>query len=155
MERADPRGLLAELSKLEGKRHQSPAAKRRRHPRYVVRGDAQLAEMDRPSSNEPPQTVMLRDMGRGGIGFISERPVDVGATKRLRVIQRGYGIGDLSVIVRHCGKVKDQVYLVGTQICIDNGLMYLLGVDPGELRDADAPDGEPEAGDFLPPAEVA
>ena len=154
MDDADPKGLLAELSKLEQLRRRSAGVRRRRHPRFIVRGDAQLLAMDRPSSNEPPLTVMLRDLGRGGLGFVADRTLDAGATRRIRVMQRGYGIGELSIIVRHCRRVKDQVYLVGCQICVDNGLMYLLGVDPTAIQEGDNPATAAASAAFLPPGEV-
>ena len=149
MHGVDPQGLLDELSKLERLRQCDAGARRRRHPRFIVRGDAQLFEMDRPSSNDPPMMVMLRDLGRGGIGFVADRPQERGCTRRVRFMQRGYGIGEISIIVRHCRQV-DQIHLVGCQICIENGMMFLLGVDPTTIKEGDST----AAAAYLPPGEV-
>ena len=134
---SDPKDLLAELSRLERTRSDVTGASRRRHRRFTVRAYAELSETDRSFSNEPPATVMLRDMGRGGLGFVTDRPVEVGSLRQLRIVQHGYCVGEADIVARHCGKVTDHAYVVGCQVCLGNGLMYLMGVDPETVGDGD------------------
>jgi len=155
MTRSDPNDLLAELSRLENLRSGDCKSRRRRHPRFVVRGQAELLSADCSSSNDEPLAVMLRDMGRGGLGFISDRPIGAGSLRELRFIQRAYRVGETNVVIRHCEQVKDQVYLVGCQVCLGNGLIYLLGVDPDAVGDGDGAAIEADAAAFLPPGEIA
>ena len=157
---SDPKDLLAELSRLEqgrfgvtGPSH-NQSGSRRRHRRFAVRGYAELSETDRSFSNEPPVTVMLRDVGRGGLGFVTDRQIDVGSLRRIRFVQRGYCVGEADVVTRHCSEVTEHAYAIGCQICLGNGLMYLLGIDPETVGDGDGPDASVDSGEFLPPTDV-
>lgn len=142
------------LSRLEQVRGDKPDCRRRRHVRHVVRGEAILLEMDRTSSDEPPITVMLRDIGRGGVGFIAQRSVAVGCLKRLRLLQRDFGIGQVNVMIQHCGLVEEPVYLIGCEICFDNGQLLLLGVDPAALSAGDQAGPGRESATFLAPDDI-
>ena len=155
MVRSDPNDLLTELSRLENLRSGDSKSRRRRHPRFVVRGQAELLQADCLSANDEGLSVMLRDMGRGGLGFIADRPVAIDSVWELRFIQRAYRVGETNVVVRHCEQVKDEVYLVGCQVCMGNGLIYLLGVDPEAVGDGDGPAIETDSAAFLPPGEIA
>lgn len=155
MVRSDPNELLAELSRLENLRSGDGAARRRRHARFVVRGQAELLQADCSSSDDETLEVMLRDMGRGGLGFIADRPIGTGSLRELRFIQRAYRVGETNIVIRHCEQVKDEVYLVGCQVCLGNGLIYLLGVDPDALGDGDGPAMAADSAAFLPPGEIA
>jgi len=150
----DPKELLDELSRLEGLRSGGGRTSRRRHKRFIVRGQAELFDTDSSSSGEPPVAIMLRDMGRGGLGFVADSSVDLGSVRRLRLTQRGYCIGETSLVVRHCSQVKDQIYLVGSQICLSNGLMFLAGVDPSMVEEGGTDADAIASAAFLPPAEV-
>ncbi len=155
MDRSDPNELLAELSRLENLRSGDSKSRRRRHPRFVVRGQAELLQAHCSTFNDDPVEVMLRDMGRGGLGFIADRPITAGSLRELRFIQRTYRVGEANVVIRHCEQVKDEVYLVGCQVCLGNGLIYLLGVDPDAVDDGDGPAIEADSAAFLPPGEIA
>ena len=154
MVRSDPNELLEELTRLEKLRSGDGKSRRRRHPRFVVRGQAELLQADCLSPNDQPPSVMLRDMGRGGLGFIADSDIPADSLWELRFIQRAYRVGETNIVVRHCEQVNDNVYLVGCQVCIGNGLIYLLGVDPEAVGDGDGPAIEPDAA-FLPPGEIA
>lgn len=143
--------LLAELRKLENLRHPDARTRRRRHPRFVIRGDAELSPMDRTRIGETPLLVMLRDAGRGGIGFVCDQPLETGTIWHLRLLQHGYGVGETPVSIRHCSQINPQVHLIGSQICLDSGLMLLLGVDPTQMRKESDPQ---DVMDFVAPNEV-
>jgi hypothetical protein len=154
-----PQALLAELAKLEALRNESRAATsgQRQYQRFVVRGDAELRSMDRTCLDAAPVAVLLRDLGRGGIGFVSPIELELSSTWQICFLHRDYVIGSQGVIVRHCRKVQDGVFLIGGQFCIETGLMSLLGIDPSAIRDADIATelDEKPSNVFLPPSEVA
>jgi len=144
----DPRSLLKELNALENLRDNDVAAQRRQFKRFVIRGDAQLAEMSRVSSQSAPISVMLRDLSRGGVGFISDKPIDSGSYWTLRLMHQGYAVAETAVTVRHGRMIKEGVYLVGSQICMSHGMMVLMGVDPMET------DNSQDGASFLAPNEA-
>jgi len=152
---ADSRALLDELLKLEKLRSADSHQHRRRNQRFIVRGDAELLEMGRGRFTELPVIVVLRDMCRSGVGFVADRSLDIGSVWRLRLLQRGYDIAEVGVIIRYSQKVKDSVYLTGTQVCLRNGLIHLLGVDPTVVSEGDHPTLSSAAAAFLPPSEVS
>jgi hypothetical protein len=154
MQSSGPIRVLDVLSRLEQVCGGKQDYRRRRHARHVVRGEAILLQLDRTSSDEPPITVMLRDVGRGGVGFIAQRSVAVGSLKRLRLLQRDYGIGEVDVMIQHCALVEDPVYLIGCEVCFNNGQMLLLGVDPATISTDDQAEPGRDAASFLAPDEV-
>lgn len=149
------RQLLEELLKLEGLRNPNAGTGKRQFIRFVVRGDAEMSKMDRSRLASHPLPVQLRDLGRGGIGIVSQHEFEVDSTWRCDFIQHGYSVGQIAVIVRHCRQVRDGVNLVGLQFCMDHGLLALLGVDIQQLHDCDGPNPLGDTAQFLPPAEVA
>ena len=154
-----PQALLAELAKLEALRENNRTASgNRQFQRFVVRGDAELRSMDRTCLDAAPVPVLLRDIGRGGVGFVAPVELEVNSTWQICFLHRDYVVGTQGIIIRHCRKVQDGVFLIGSQSCLETGLIALLGVDPAAIRDADSAteggDDEPSTV-FLPPSEVA
>ncbi|MEX0655724.1 MAG: hypothetical protein WD534_08700 [Phycisphaeraceae bacterium] len=149
---SQPLDLLDELNRLESMR--TPKGQgHRRHQRFLVRADAELHPMDPSQLDRTPLEIKLRDIGRGGMGFICQTPLPQGSTWRANFIHRGYVVGQQSLVVRHCRSVGNGLYLVGGQFCIDTGLLTLLGVDPARVKeDHLRPDDDDDA--FLPPSEV-
>lgn len=152
-----PESLLAELNRLESLRDPAKSGQQRQFKRFPVRGDAELHPMSRSRLDRQPLEVQLRDLGRGGVGFICHQPLPTGSSWRIAFLQHGYVVGEQAVLIRHCHAVSDGLYLVGGQFIADTGLLTILGLDPGAVLDgdgADTPDEPPVAG-FLPPSEVA
>lgn len=126
--------LGQELSQLESLRDDNADVQRRRDRRFVVRGDAQLVDVDRTGDASAPIHIMLRDVSRCGFGFLCEQEVSVGSTWRLRLVQHRYAVGEANVIVRFTRQIKPHVQLVGCQTAMDSGLMLLTGVDPTDIQ---------------------
>lgn len=152
-----PEALLAELNRLEALRDPGRhGAHPRQFKRFVVRGEAELHPMSRSRLDRSPIEIKLRDVGRGGCGFITQQPIQAGSNWRIAFLQHGYVIGEQAIVVRHCRPVSEGLYLVGAQFVMDTGLMCTLGIDPGAIHDEDTVDATlagPDA--FLPPSEVA
>jgi hypothetical protein len=149
-----PHSLLADLARLEGLRDPARSAGQRQFQRFVVRGDAELHSMDR-NGDSAVLAIQVRDLGRGGMGFVSQQELDVNSTWRACFLHRGYVFGQQALIVRHCSEVQRGVYLIGSQFCIESGLMCLLGIDPTAIREGDGPTGVAQPPRFLSPGEVA
>ena len=152
-----PEALLAELDRLEALR--DPArngSHNRQFKRFVVRGEAELHPMSRARLDRTPIDIKIRDLGRGGCGFITQQPLQAGSNWRVCFLQHGYVVGEQAIVVRHCRPVSDGLHLVGAQFVMDTGLMTTLGIDPGSIHDEDTVEdtlGVPSA--FLAPGEVA
>lgn len=155
-----PETLLAELNRLETLRNPGKAGdQQRQFNRFVVRGDAELHPMSRSRLDRSPIEIKIRDVGRGGLGFICHERVEPGSNWRVHFLQHGYVVGQQALIVRHCRPVSEGLYLVGSQFVADTGLLTTLGVDPGAILDGDSLEEQPGNDDtaigFLPPSEVA
>lgn len=155
-----PEKLLAELNRLEGLRDPCRSGcHNRQFRRFVVRGDAELHPMSRSRLDRAPIEVTLRDVARGGCGFVCQQPLPAGSSWRVCFLRRGYVVGEQAIVVRHCRRICGSVYLVGAQFVIDTGLLTQLGIDPGVIKDEDSDDGAAADDDepvlFLPPGEVA
>lgn len=154
-----PEKLLAELNRLESLRDPAQnGTHNRQFKRFVVRGDAELHPMSRARLDRAPLDITLRDIGRGGFGFVCQQPLPAGSNWRVCFLRHGYVIGEQAIIVRHCRPVSDSVYLIGAQFVVDTGLLTLLGIDPGAIQDEDSVDNAFEADEplsYLSPSEVA
>ena len=74
-----PRSLLDELDKLESLREPEKAGQRQ-FRRFVVRGEAELHPMNRNRLDPTPLTIQLRDISRGGVGFLCDQARWLGHT---------------------------------------------------------------------------
>ena len=141
--------LLQTLESLEKSRDATPAARQRRHPRLSVRGEAVLVSAEVGELHRPPLTVQLRDISRGGVGFLSDFCFSTGTVWRLCLLEHGHLIGQQTLVVRYCRQLEPGVFLVGGQFCIESGLMIWLGVDPSAIDD------HRDADEFEAPSEAA
>lgn len=148
MSKSEPQVLLQELQRLEGLRNPQSAQHLRKYERHIVRIDAELLHMDRSSIDQAPVAVLVRDLGRAGVGFVSPVELEVESTWHLAFLRNGYVIGRQGVVIRHCRRIGDNAYLVGGQFCIESGLMTLLGIDPGQIHDGAAPSAGVESDEY-------
>ncbi|MBI1335434.1 MAG: hypothetical protein GC164_00555 [Phycisphaera sp.] len=153
----DPKQLLDALTKAESLRDPKKVEGKRQYRRFVVRGEAELSPMDHNRLDQLPRAVMIRDVGRAGLGFISPEPIERNSTWRVHFISHGSVIGQQAIIVRHCSKIEEGVYLIGSQFCAETGLLCLLGVPHSEIAmgDESAVPTEDASAAFLAPGEVA
>ncbi len=128
MSRHAPDKLLRALSELERARNESPSMERRAFPRIPARGEAELLAIDqtRPKEAVP---IQLRDIAWGGFGFICQNPLEESSQWRAIFLQRGQQVAQQTLMVRHCTRVAGDLWLVGSQTCVDNGVVALLGID--------------------------
>jgi len=124
--------LLRALSDLERERNEKPDAERRWFPRVPARGEAELLAIDQTRPKEPIP-IQLRDVGWGGFGFICQEALEEGSQWRAIFLQRGQQVAHQTLLVRHCARVAGDLWLVGSQTCVENGVVTLLGVDRGRL----------------------
>lgn len=136
MTQTRPALLLDELEKLESLRDDISGHHRRRDLRFVVRGNANLINLNPHRNQNIPTDAMLRDISRGGVGFLTDRSLDVGSVWRMQFIQQNYGIGETDVIIRFTREIEKHVHIVGCQICMQSGLLYLMGVSPPNIDSA-------------------
>ena len=144
----DPNALLETLNELEQRRQSNVHSTMRRFRRFVVRGDGVLYTVEQNSIEDAPVLIQLRDVGRGGVGFLCQAPLEVNSTWRICFVNQGHMIGHMPIVIRHSQEVEAGVYLIGAQFSIETGLLKLLGVDPllihedegGEAVEFESPD---------------
>jgi len=150
-----PHRLLDELVKLENLRDPQHHPGKRLFARFLVRGDAELVSVDRSRLDMTPVPILLRDAGRGGLGFVTDKPLEPNSTWRTGFLNRGYVVAQQALTIRHCRQVGNSLYLIGGQFCAESGLLCLLGVDPASITDGDNPHQAENNNTFLSPGEVS
>ncbi len=154
MASSEAQTLLEELGKLEDLRNPARCEGKRQFQRFVVRADAELTRMDRSNLEELPISILLRDLGRGGIGFVCSHAIEADSLWRVSFLQHGFAIAHMGMVVRHCRTVNDGIFLIGSQFCSDSGLLYQLGVNPQMVGEGDKPTALGDEATFLAPSEV-
>ncbi len=159
MQQPQHRAMQIELDRLESMRQTSPeVVSQRLFNRYVVRGDAELWPITRTQINHEPIEIKLRDVARGGVGFVADRPLRQGSTWELNLLHSGLVTATQPIVVRYCQEVGQELFLVGAQFIASSGLLAAMGVDPATLR-SDEVQKQSDSGDdeeqFLSPSEVA
>lgn len=144
--------LMDVLTMLEECRQDPVVETQRKFKRYSVRADAKLESMDDDCA-DTRTTILLRDISRGGIGFLCDRFLDPGTMHRVRFQVHGYPVGSQPIVVCYCRLVQDNLYMIGGQFVVEPYLMALAGVGPEQLGNDDLT-GECSADDvseFLAP----
>ncbi len=151
---AEPRNLIEVLSRMEYWRQEPAVERNRAFKRFEVRGEAtiELAESAGPSDRH---TIMLRDISRGGIGFLCPACLDPGTLWRVAFEDHGHRIGTQVVCVRFSRLVQDGLYLVGGQFVVEPYLMLALGVSDAELANDIVDKCKPlDTAQFVPPDDL-
>ncbi len=150
------RTLLDDLAELERLRDPSKSKGLRHYRRFVVRADAELHPMDPTAMERTPIDLKLRDISRGGVGFVCNANLPFRSVWRLVLLNRGYALGEMALVVRHARAVRDGVHLLGGQFGATTGLMVMTGVDPLAITTSDADADAPDAtgGHFVDPQHV-
>ncbi|MEM6749361.1 MAG: hypothetical protein AAF612_02720 [Planctomycetota bacterium] len=145
-----PAAALAELDRLERERqqHESDRKRDRRFERFTLRGEAELHPVGDDRLDAGAARVKLRDLGIGGIGFISDRRIASDTIWRMVFLQSGYAVAEQTVIVRHCASVSAGLWLCGGQFVAPHGLLVAMGIDPADLH---RPAGDEDV-EFLDPS---
>ncbi|MEM1444700.1 MAG: hypothetical protein AAGF84_01465 [Planctomycetota bacterium] len=107
---------------------------KRQAERYSVREEAIIHPMSRSSLDDGGQTVFLRDIGRLGVGFLSDRQIETGRDFRIVFHRGGYAVGESAICVRHCRPVRTDLFLIGATFAANAGLLTTLGVNPAQLE---------------------
>jgi hypothetical protein len=145
--------LLHDLAEMERSRLRAPSGdSQRQFKRHVIRVEAKIFPVEDRSHEGAAIEVHLRDVSRGGVGFVCRQELELGSKWRLEFQQNRYAIAEQNIMVRHCGQVRSNLYLCGAQFIASAGLLTLLGVPAADLL-AEAEEESPQA--FLQPGEVA
>ena len=124
----------------------------RNFPRLTLRGEADLVAIDQGRPQPQLVAVQLQDLAWGGFGFLSPIPLEVGSRWRALFLAGRHEVGAQTLVVRHCTQLKEGLYRTGAQVCIEHGLVRVLGVDWATLSAERArgrarlPAADPESG---------
>ena len=151
MSQPQPTDAAHELAQLEALRDPTldqAGQSARDFRRYVIRGEATLYPVSRRKLDDAGTPVHLRDISRGGMGFICDRPLPQGSDWRIIFLHNGYAVAENCICVRHVRLVRPGIHLIGTNFVAAAGLLTLLGVDAGSLENE-------YAGAAHPPSQAA
>lgn len=137
MSSTEPKDLIDVLSRLEQTRHEPDGPMQRKFRRFVIRGDAKVEPLS-PGEMEEVIRVQLRDISRGGIGFLCDRFLPPCTEWRMHFKAGRHGVGSQAMMIRYCRLVQDGLYLVGGQFVIEPYLMAALGVQEAAMEDEPA-----------------
>ena len=132
MTRSQPEVLLKALSDLEKNMKAAPGLERRSFPRVPARGEGELLAIDQLRPKEPIP-IQIREVGWGGCGFICQEPLEEKSRWLAILLHQGQQVAQQMLVVRYCSRVAGGLWLVGTQACVDNGVVTLLGLDHQQL----------------------
>lgn len=127
--------LLEQLDQLEKLRNPRPEpGQLRQFTRFVVRGVGEITPMDPHATQRGPVEVQLRDVGLGGVGFVTDQPLEAGSYYRICFFARSHALIEQHIVVRFVRPVAGDVFLCGAQFCAPAGLLALLGVEADDLN---------------------
>ncbi|MEM6393127.1 MAG: PilZ domain-containing protein [Planctomycetota bacterium] len=154
----NPDEILARLDHLEGQTQADDMQTRRSFRRHPIRAEARLHPVNRLVTEDAVEDIQLRDVGRGGIGFLCKHPLPLNSLYRVDLLNQGYTLSSLEVLVRHVHALSDGLYRIGATFVIQSSLLLELGVSRDSLEGDIVHEGsqdEIDGDDFLPPCEVA
>ncbi|HEB60924.1 MAG TPA: hypothetical protein ENJ06_03770 [Phycisphaeraceae bacterium] len=151
--------LLDALAKIEQWRSKPAAMRKRRFTRFGVRSTAILNEAVACSrgSTSNATTVQLRDVSRGGAGFLHDTPMRVDSAYRLTLAQDDLVIQTIPLFIRYCQQVEDSAYLIGGEFGAEASMLMSLGVSPRDISAFDVPEDSLNcnvSGEFEDPSDL-
>jgi len=153
---ARPTRLVEVLEQLESEADHGIGAQQRRFRRFSVRAQAQLESVHSWSDAPERVSAMVRNISRGGVGFVAERSMPLGSVWRMAFERKGRQVGSQLIVVLYCRQIHEGTYMIGGQFIVEPALMLMLGVEDAALNDdiriGDVPDRE--AADFSPPEAI-
>ncbi len=151
--------LVDALTEIEKWRTKPASVRKRRFTRFGIRGSGMLVEVSINANTERPHTtpVQLRDVSRGGVGFLLDRPLRVDCPYRLLFIEQELVIKSLPLFIRYCQQLEKNAYLLGGEFGAEAALLAALGVPIRDIATNDVPEdslGAAASGDFVDPDEM-
>lgn len=121
----------------------------RRFSRFGARGEARILRDD-PTDPRPTLVGMIRDISRGGVGVITNRPLRPGETAHLELRSGRLVAAVVPGVCRHCREVTATAHLVGMEFAAESALLLALGVPAEAIASTDLSETAiPAPGDFM------
>ena len=124
----EPEKMLKALKELERDQVRSEDRGRRAFERVPLRGEAELIAIDQ-TRPMPAIPIQLRDVGWGGFGFICQAELKANSQWRAIFYRQSQQIAQQTLAVRYCERVAGDLWLVGAQVCVEAGVVDLLGAE--------------------------
>ncbi len=151
--------LVDALSKIEKWRGKPASLRKRRFTRFGVRGTGLLvnAVAAASASEHTSLSIQLRDISRGGVGFLHSEPLRVDYSYRLLLTDQGLVLASLPLFVRYCQQIEKSAYLIGGEFGIEASMLAAIGVPVRDIASNDVPEDSlntDAGGDFIDPDQV-
>lgn len=106
----------------------------RMFPRFTIQGRARIRPaLQKATDSSPSFDIYLRDIGRSGIGFLSNHNLSQHTLWTISFLQAEYVVAEQSVQIRHAYQIDKRVYSYGAQFTVNEGLMSLLGIQSKDI----------------------
>lgn len=152
------RQLVDALTKIEKWRGKPASIRKRRFTRFGVRGTALLVNAASVTTEDRRRTsVQLRDVSRGGVGFLHDQPLRVDCPYRLLLSEQELILGSMPLFIRYCQQIEKNAYLIGGEFGAEAALLAALGVSVRDIAGNDIPEDSLDAddgGDFIDPDQI-
>ena len=147
-----PMDIQAALRKLDSWQGEPTQGPQRRFRRFPVRGEARLWPGEAGSNPPPPAIVQIRDISRGGVGLLSNEPVQRGHISQMQLVASTHTLATEPDVSRNGREVIEYAYLIGVEFGIQASVMLALGVVAKDLAEGDEiEDQRPLTGEFVDP----
>lgn len=137
---AETTNFQAALRELENWSSSPPTAKQRRFARFSSRGTARIYRGDSSNGHEVACIAQVRDISRGGIGFLSNVPATAGDFWQIQLCEGNVVVDSMPAYCRFCREVVAGAYLIGAEFGVQAGVMMAMGVTPQEIARGDEPE---------------
>jgi hypothetical protein len=155
MSMTEPKDLMDVLTRLDEARQQPAVEKQRRYRRFSIRGDARIEPVHENALGETIP-VLLRDISRGGIGFLVDRFIEPGSYWRLRFMSHNQIVASQPIAMRFCRLIEEHLYIAGGQFIVEPYIMAMLGVGEEQMQTDDLSRfSEHDVSEFIAPESLA
>ena len=132
----------AALRELENWGSAPPSAKQRRFTRFSSRGTARIFSGSSSVDRDTAVIAQVRDISRGGIGFLTTTPAAVGDYWQIQLGEGKVVVDSMPAYCRFCREVVDGAYLIGAEFGVQAGVLMAMGVTSQEIARGDDPEDE-------------
>ena len=78
--------------------------------------------------------VMVQNVSRTGVKFQVDEALTPDSTWRLRLVESGFALGTIPMLIRYCRPLPTGSFEIGAQFMIESYILNILGVATHELK---------------------
>ena len=114
--------------------HSLASSECRQFRRFTVRCEAKMEPLEEKAHLGSAVDVMVQDVSRTGVRFQVDEAVTPDTMWRLRLIESGFALGTIPILIRFCRPLPTGSYEIGAQFMIEPYILNILGVATHQLK---------------------